>query len=128
MHSTSDNIEIMINDEADEVIKEVFDQVKIDINIICNQSKVASLSLFSVLVLCDKINPNRGGTYIDPPDWIKSKKATINPINTKDSKYFQYAVTVALNYQEIKKNPQRITKIKLFINKYSWKGINFPSE
>ena len=35
MHSKSDNIEIMINDEADEVIKEVFDHLKIDIKIIC---------------------------------------------------------------------------------------------
>ena len=23
---------------------------------------------------CHKINPNRGGSYIDSPDWIKSKK------------------------------------------------------
>ena len=28
MHSTSDNIEIMINDEADEVTKELFDSIK----------------------------------------------------------------------------------------------------
>ena len=28
MHSKSDNIEIMINDEADEVIKEIFDSLK----------------------------------------------------------------------------------------------------
>ena len=28
MHSKSDNIEIMINDEADEVIKELFDLLK----------------------------------------------------------------------------------------------------
>ena len=28
MHSKSDNIEIMINDEADEVIKELFDSLK----------------------------------------------------------------------------------------------------
>ena len=27
-----------------------------------------------------------------------------------------------------KKDPQRITKIKTFINKYNWEGINFPSE
>ena len=27
-----------------------------------------------------------------------------------------------------KKNPQRITKIKSFINEYNWEGINFPSE
>ena len=49
------------------------------------------------------------------PDSIKNKKATINPINKKD-KCFQYAVTVALNDEEIKKDPQRITNIKPFIN------------
>ena len=57
----------------------------------------------------------------------KTKKTTINPINKKD-KYFQYAVKVALNYEEIKKDLQKITKIKPFINKYNWDGINFPSE
>ena len=34
MHSKSDNIEIMINDEADEVIKELLIHLKIDIKII----------------------------------------------------------------------------------------------
>ena len=33
-----------------------------------------------------------------------------------------------LNYEEIKKDQQRITKIKSFINKYNWKEINFLSE
>ena len=33
-----------------------------------------------------------------------------------------------LNYEEIKKYPQIITKIKPFINKYNWEKINFPSE
>ena len=39
-----------------------------------------------------------------------------------------YTVTVALNHEEFIKDPQRITKIKTFINKYHCKGINFPSE
>ena len=60
--------------------------------------------------------------------WIIHKKKTINPINKKYSKCFQYALTVALNYEEIGKNPERITKIKTFINKCKWKGINFSSE
>ena len=34
-----------------------------------------------------------------------------------------YAVTVTLNYEEIKKDPKRITKIKPFMKKY-----NYPSE
>ena len=29
---------------------------------------------------------------------------------------FQYALTVALNYHNIKKDPQRISKIKPFVN------------
>ena len=78
---------------------------------------------------CHKISPNHDGSYIDSPDWIKNKKATtINSINIKDNKCFQYVVTVALNYEEMKKDLQRITKIKPFINKYNWEGIYFPSE
>ena len=53
-----------------------------------------------------KIILNRGGSYIDSPDWIKNKKQTINPQN-KDKKCFKYAVAVALNHEEIKKDHQR---------------------
>ena len=40
-------------------------------------------------------------SYNDSPEWIKTKKATINPKN-KDNKYSQYEVTVALGYGENK--------------------------
>ena len=39
--------------------------------------------------------------------------------------FFQYAVTLALNLDNIEKNRQRISKIKPFINQY-WKDIYFP--
>ena len=40
---------------------------------------------------CHEINPNRGGSYVNSPDSTKkNKKATINPINKKDYKCFQY--------------------------------------
>ena len=74
---------------------------------------------------CHKINPNRGGSYIGSPDLIRNKKGTINPINKKDNKCFQYAVTVTLDNEEIKNDPQRITKTKPLINKYNWEGTNF---
>ena len=38
---------------------------------------------------------------MDSPKWLKNKKA-VNPKNN-DDKRFQYALTVALNYQSIKK-------------------------
>ena len=41
---------------------------------------------------------------------------------------FQNALDDALNYQPIEKDPQRISKLKPYINKYNWKGIDFPAE
>ena len=38
-------------------------------------------------------------------------------MNKKDNTCFQYAITVALNQEQIKKNPQRITKVKPFVDK-----------
>ena len=76
---------------------------------------------------CHGVNFIHGGSYIDSPDWLKKKKATINPKNT-DDKCFQYAATVALNYEEIEPHPQRVSNIKPFINKYNQKGINHPSK
>ena len=58
--------------------------------------------------------------------WVKDKKSTINPKNN-DYKCFQYAVTVALSHDKINKNPQRVSKIKPFINQYNWNEIDFPS-
>ena len=48
-------------------------------------------------------NQNHTGSYIYCPEWIKSQKATINPVNKKDNKCCQSAITVALNHEEIRK-------------------------
>ena len=60
--------------------------------------------------------------YYDFNKWLTSKKATINP-NNDDDKCFQYALTAALNHEQIGKNPQRISKIRSFIDQYNWKEI-----
>ena len=46
--------------------------------------------------------------FIYYPDWIKNKKATTNPEN------LQYAATVALNYEEIKWNPERVQRLNVY--------------
>ena len=53
------------------------------------------------------------------------KKATINTQNKnkKDDRCFQYAVIVALNHEQIKDHPERISKNKPFIDQYNWKEI-----
>ena len=73
----------------------------------------------------NKISLNRSKPYIDSSKWLKNRKATVNP-NNKDDRCFQYALTVALNHEQIKKDPQRIIKIKPFIDQYNWKEIDFP--
>ena len=71
----------------------------------------------------NKVSLSRGESYIDSPKWIKNKKKTINRQNKKDDKCFQNVVTFALNCKQIKKDPQRISKIKPFIDQYNWKEI-----
>ena len=70
-----------------------------------------------------KIDLKRDRWYIDSPEWLKNKKSTINPKNYDDN-CFQYALTVALNHQNIRKSPQRISKVKPFIDQYNWKHID----
>ena len=102
IHSKSDHVETMINDKAGEVIKEPFDSLKNRYKNNLESIKDSDFVLDYVHLLyykCHKINLNRGSPY-----WI-------NPMN-KVSKCYQYAVTVALNHDEIKKDQQRIVTIK----------------
>ena len=55
----------------------------------------------------NKVSLNRGRSYRDSSIWLQKNKATINPKNN-DDKCFQYTLTVALNYEKNKKDPQRI--------------------
>ena len=56
-------------------------------------------------------------SYIDSPEWLKNKKATISPKNNNNN-CFQYALTVALNHRQIKNHPEKISNLKPFINQY----------
>ena len=67
-----------------------------------------------------------GSSYIDSQEWLKNKKAIINPKHN-DHNCFQYALTAALNYLNIKSHPERASNLKPFIDQYDRKEINFPS-
>ena len=74
MDSKSDNIKIMMNDEVDDVIKELFDSFKSRYQNNLASTKGSEFFFDYVHLLyykCHKINPNCGGSYIDFPDWIK---------------------------------------------------------
>ena len=130
MHSKSDNIEILIGNETGEIIEDLFDsflqRYQKDLEESMKGSEYIDDNVDSLYYKLHNICLNRGGTYIDSPKWLKNKRATINR-KTNDDKCFQYAITVSLNHEQIKKDPQRIAKIKSFINQYSWKDIDFLS-
>ena len=91
MHSKNDNLEIMIKDEADNVIEELFESFKNKYQNNLESMRGSEFVFYCVNLLYykyHKINPNHGGSYIDSPDWIKQKKATINLINKKDNKCY----------------------------------------
>ena len=118
--------------ETDETIKELFKSLLQKYQEGLEESMKGSEFIFDSVNLLyyhlQKTSLKRtGSSYIDSPEWLKNKKATINPKNN-DNNCFQYALTVALNYQSIKKDPQRISKIKPFINQYNWKEIDFPAQ
>ena len=129
MYARSDNVEIMLGDDNDDIIEQIFESLlqKYGENL-QNKMKVSDFEFDGGNFLYydfNKTSINRGGSYIDSPKWLKDKKSIINPKNN-DNKCFQYAVTLALNLGKIKKK-QRVSKIKPFIEKYNWEDIDFPS-
>ena len=66
----------------------------------------------------------RGSFYIELPEWIKNKKAVINPQN-KDEECFKWTVAAALNHEDIKDHPERISLLRPYEKQYNWKGLEF---
>ena len=101
MHTKSNNVEVMVSSETDEIIEDLFESFLKQYQEGLEESIRGSEFVYdSVDVLhynLDKVSLSRDGSYISSPKWLKNKKATISPKN-KDDKWSQYALTVALNY------------------------------
>ena len=130
MYTRSDNEEFMIGDNTNEIIKSLFESFlqRFEENL---QEKMRGsdfgfdgINFFNYNF--NKTSIFRGGSYIDSPKWLKDKKSTINPKND-DHKCFQYAATLALNFNNINNHPEKISKIRPFIDQYNWKDIDFPA-
>ena len=64
----------MINDEADEVIEELFKLLKNTYQNNLESMKGSEFVFMFIYRIINIINLNRCGSYIDSPDWIKNKK------------------------------------------------------
>ena len=90
MHSKCGNIEIIITDETDQVSGKRYvsfrNRYENDLETLMKGFPFLFDYVHQLYYNCHKINSNRGGSYIDSPDWIKILKTTLNPINKKDNK------------------------------------------
>ena len=131
MHTKSDNVEIMNGtDTSDAIYKLINSFIKRYQKGLETEMKGNSY-IFERIDLLEyhlhKISLNRGSSYIESPEWMHNKGTTINPKNIKDNNCFQYAIIAALNHHNINNHPERISKLKPFIDNYNWKDIEFPS-
>ena len=130
MYTRSDPVEFMNGSETEEIIESLYRSLLQKYQDNLNEKMRGSDFVFNVInyFYCDfnRVSINKGRSYIDSPKWLKDKKSTINQKNN-DNKCFQYATTLALNFNKINKDPQRISKIKPFIENYNWNDINFPA-
>ena len=89
MHANSDNVEIMIGSEADDIIDKLFEFILQRYQECLEESMRGSQFVLNNIDLLyyhiKKISLNRGGSYADSPKWLKNKKATINPNNNDNN-------------------------------------------
>ena len=131
IHTKNDKTEIMNGIDTSDVINELIDSFMKRYQEGLETKMKGSSYIFERIDLLEyhlhKISLTRGSSYIESSKWLHNKGVTVNPRNTKDNNCFQYAITAALNYQNIDHHPERIFKIRPFFNNYNWKDIEFPS-
>ena len=71
-----------------------------------------------------KLVLTRGSSYIELPEWIKSKKNVINQQNN-DEECYKWAVIESLHHKETKHPPERISLLRPYENQYNLEGFSF---
>ena len=91
-HVKSDNAEITQATDTSDIINKLIDsffpQYQREEQILKGGSDYIFDSIDILGIHFHNIKLRRGKSYIKSPDWISSKKATINPKNTKDNNVF----------------------------------------
>ena len=93
MNSKSDNIEIMMGTETDDIIKEIFEsflkRCQKNLEEKMKDSNFVFESADLLYYNLHKKTLKRDGSYVKSPEWLKNKGAKINPksMNNKCMKY-----------------------------------------
>ena len=120
--------EVFMGSNVDEIVDKLIIHMK---NQVENPALPRSGFFIHGIVCLDidfhKLNLTRGSSYIVLPNWIEKKKAVINPTNENDEECFRWAIIAALNHEGIKKDQQRISKLRPYANRYNWDDVEFPT-
>ena len=133
-YSKSEPVEICMGNDTEDVIDTLFNTLlqRFQHAQETSNDKGSELITESVELLYyhfQRIDIRRAESYIMSPNWIVSKKATINPKNEKDNKCFQWSTISGLNYDKIKeKDLKKILKFKRFDTEFplyheDWKNF-----
>ena len=107
IYSASRPVETFMGSDTENIIDTLFNTIlnKIQEAMETSNERGSGFTHESVGLLYyhfQRIGIRRGGSHIASPDWISSKKATINPKNEKDNECFKWSITAGLNYNKIK--------------------------
>ena len=130
MHTRSNPVEFMNGSETEEIIESLYRSLLQKYNDNLQEKMRGSDFVFNGINYFyydfNRVSISKGGSCIESPKWLKDKKSTINQKNN-DNKCFQYATTLASNFNKTNKDPQRISKTKPVIENSNWNDINFPA-
>ena len=114
MHTKSDNIELMMVSETDEIINECFDSLlqkyQDGLEESMRRSKFITDSVDLLRYHLQKTSLKRSGSLI----LVKNKGVTINP-KSKDNCCFKHSVVATEHWDEIDDHPERISNFKNFL-------------
>ena len=130
--SRSDNVICMPSSNANKILEQLLSSLYEKFNDDLQLSRESSSFVYESVEECNihfhKKDLRRVTSFIDTPEWLKHKKATINLQNVNNVYYFMYAATIALYHSELGKNPGRISKkLDILVHCFNWHDITFPA-
>ena len=122
MHSKSNVIEIMVYGNVDEAIQEFFESLYSRHQRVLEEWIKGSNFIFNCVNMlhykCHKLNLKQGEPFIASLDWT-------NPINDDNKCCCKSCIKSWRNWE---KNGREYQKVRLIMNNYSWKWINYASQ
>ena len=110
--------------ETDQIVDGMIANMKFQIE---NPVLLNSRFVFDEFLYLDvnfhQLNLTRGSSYLPLPDWLRRKKAIVNPHNDNEE-CFKWSVIAAEKVGM--KDPQRVSNLRKFTDNYDWSGLEFP--